>query len=139
MVIVTKTLTDMLSRLGKVQKLDQQVLELDSDRRTDCLLKIEATIKNYGGYNPAPVLRAVENIFDHATAQDLGTAFIFDRFVCENGLVCRIWDAGEGFDFRGVQKSGDYGEGFKEYNEPGFEVSFEGLGNIINIFYQKAG
>jgi len=137
MTLVDKPMSTMLSELGTIQTIHQQVLEINREKRQECLARVEQIIAGYGNYNPAPVVQAVENIFDHATPKDLKTAFVFDRFASPSGLVCRLWDAGEGFDFRDIHESGDFGEGFKVFEQPGYEVSFEGKGNIINIFYRR--
>jgi anti-sigma regulatory factor (Ser/Thr protein kinase) len=87
------------------------------------------------------VAYALENAFLHGNGNDPRLAVAATYFVGRDGLVARIEDEGSGFDFRTTQQNFEqgkvymhrHGNGFRKYNQPDAEVSFEGAGNIVNI------
>lgn len=86
---------------------------------------------------------ALENACVRGNRCDESLPIILEIFEGKKGIVARVTDSGEGFDFKEVQKRFENGEkyysgcgfGFKAYNEKEFLVSFENDGKMVNILY----
>ncbi len=91
----------------------------------------------------AAVEAAFHNSILYGNKKDMELPLKVKCFKGLKGVVIRIEDSGEGFDFKETQrkwKKGDKyyqngGNGWKFFNRPSVQVSFEGKGNIINIAY----
>lgn len=80
----------------------------------------------------------LENAFIHGKKP-----VILNAFRGEKGIIIRIEDCGEGFNFKKVQKNymqrtkyfKNKGMGFESYNKNGYLVSFENKGRTLNMLY----
>ena len=85
----------------------------------------------------------LENAYAHGNKGDESLPISIKVFEGIKGLVVRIRDSGEGFDFKKTQKKFEneekyyngFGGGFKRYNQKEYLVSFENKGTTINILY----
>ncbi len=91
----------------------------------------------------AAVEAAFHNSIMYGNKKDTGLPLKVKVFKGLKGVVIQIEDSGEGFDFKETQRKWENGEtyyqnggnGWKFFNRPYVQVSFEGKGNIINLAY----
>jgi hypothetical protein len=88
-----------------------------------------------------PLLEVFYNAFERGNKRREDLPIQVEVFSGSKGMVLRITDAGEGFDFRDVmekRKSGEKyfnsdGHGLNVLDLSGFNVAYEGRGNVVNM------
>lgn len=140
MTVVTKSLDEMLTEI-----------EFQRPARYDILVPEKlGHVGSFGRYLTGPVsglsmrcaiCTAIENAYFRGNKSENYLSITLKLFEGRKGIVYRIRDSGEGFDFDSVQAKFQEGEkyyqnigvGFRNYNYHDIEASFEGNGNTVNI------